>query len=785
MPSVKNKTDISIMAISVPDVSGHPGLLPVTGGLPIPRGKAPAGSVFSLQDPTGRRIPLQTSVLRTWDEGSVQWLLVDFQAAKAGSFTLTRNPAAGTAAPDTPVIARRGTRPSLRTGDLLLQADHLLDIASRMRIDMTLTDSRGRHGQAIRESATFETKGPVRASLVIGGSFRTAKGERILGFRLRATLFAGLNRIRLEPLLLVDAERGVLQRVRDLKLHVLPAAPILSGVIGGTPSWQGKRADRKGIRLFQRDDRRYEVQTAGGTGDKAPGWLEFNDGAGTVALAVRDFWQQWPKGLALDRHGAAVELLPPFAAGTFTHMEPWYKYQYLFDKNAYRLRTGQMRRWEVWIDLDGGGDRLARSANAPRVPAADPEIALSTGVWGEVAPAGIGGMKAYDRWAERLYKGYQNSIEEQRDYGEMNWGDWFGERHVNWGNHEYDTSNVLLTQFARTGDPRYFYTGHAAARHTCEVDTIHSVNQDLKTYFVSNFGNPHYPIRPGMMHEHCVGHVGSVYSIPRIRKLLNSFDVGQGSKRPYLCLDPYNLGHVFTRGMARLYFLTGDPWVKDTVLAVGDNLAKLVLDREYPYFKNGDHSGRVNGWTMLALAPAFEIEPARRYLRAMKRLADDALSEQDPVSGGWLYQMGHGHCFCKTLKHVGEAGFIGCVRMNGLCLYHRLTGDPRIPGALKRYVDYLINDTWDERHSDWRYTSCPASQLIGQTGVTIQTFVHSAAITGDPEHIRILKKAWAAKLERMERELASGAFRAQGVGKIYSTAMYGSSEAAALALKVN
>jgi hypothetical protein len=71
--------------------------------------------------------------------------------------------------------------------------------------------------------------------------------------------------------------------------------------------------------------------------------------------------------------------------------------------------------------------------------------------------------------------------------------------------------------------------------------------------------------------------------------------------------------------------------------------------------------------------------------------------------------------------------------------------------------------------------------LVGQAGVTIQTLVHSAAITHDPEHIRILRKAWKAKFARFESELAGGAFRSQGVGKVYSSAMYGSSEAAACA----
>ena len=41
----------------------------------------------------------------------------------------------------------------------------------------------------------------------------------------------------------------------------------------------------------------------------------------------------------------------------------------------------------------------------------------------------------------------------------------------------------ILTQFARTGDPKYFYVGEQSARHISEVDVVHFVNDGLKEYF--------------------------------------------------------------------------------------------------------------------------------------------------------------------------------------------------------------------------------------------------------------------------------------------------------------
>jgi len=456
-------------------------------------------------------------------------------------------------------------------------------------------------------------------------------------------------------------------------------------------------------------------------------------------------------------------------------MEPWYKHQYLFDGDCYRLRTGQARRWEIWLDLGGDGASLAQATNAPLVPAADPAQAIATGVWDAIAPADIPEMKDYDAWAAHLFDAYCRSIEVQRDYGAMNWGDWFGERQVNWGNHEYDTTNQILIQFARTGDPKYFYVADAAARHSSEVDTIHHVNEDLAQYFTEHFGCPNYPPRPGMVHEHAVGHVGSFYPVETIRELFVEKGIGHGSKTPYLCLDPYNLGHIWTQGMVRQYFLTGDPFLKETVGEIGDNLAQLVEDREYQFIGHS-HCGRTAGWTLLAMAGAYELDLDERHLNAMKAITEHAMAEQDPNCGGWLYSLPRGHCFCVKAKHTGMAGFITAILINGLSRYYLLSGDNRLPEVIDRAVTFLDHDTWHEEWRDWRYTSCPATKATGQPGVVVMAHVNGVRIAQNPEHLRILSIAWEAKFKR----LLEAPPPSPGQGKTYTSKMYGCAEAIAL-----
>jgi hypothetical protein len=219
------------------------------------------------------------------------------------------------------------------------------------------------------------------------------------------------------------------------------------------------------------------------------------------------------------------------------------------------------------------------------------------------------------------------------------------------------------------------------------------------------------------------------------------------------------------------YFLTGDPWMKETIEKIGKNLSKLVNDREFN-FKTGSHVGRVNGWTMLAIAGAYELDFDEQYLQSMKLLADDAVSAQDPHCGGWLWELPGGHCNCKT-KHVGEAGFISSVRVNGLSRHYEFSGDERIPEIVKRAITHLNKDTWMEQRNDWRYTSCPASGSVGQTGVTIYSLINSIKLSRELEHLRILRKAWDTKFERL---LIAPAAR-PGLGKSYSQIMYGSPEA--------
>ncbi len=769
-------SDPRYINIDVKETAGLDITRPVSGGVPLFRGFAQEGSKFVLLDGNNGPVPCQTEILNRWDDGSIKWLLVDFQAKPTVNgtkhFRLTKAINKKNPEHSQPVKSSKRDILSVGSGQVNISVvpGSLLRISKRFDVKFVLTNRKGERCEGVMESGIVETEGKLRSTILIKGSFRTPEGVRETDFRLRASVFAGLSQIYLEPQILVNRDHDIIQYINDLSLEFTPVGSLISASIGGSPGWNSAKAPISPARLLQVDDENYRFEGAAGSGTKAPGWIEVNDGKGTMAVTIQDFWQQWPKSLEVGTKSVRLGLLPHFKEGEFFHMGPWYKHDYLFEGNSYRLREGQVRRWQVWIDLSGNGEVLTQSVNKKLIPVADPAQAIATGEWGYVAPAGSLGMDEYDKWADNLFEGYCRSIREQRDYGAMNWGDWWGERNCNWGNHEYDTPLHILTQYARTGDPKYFYVAEQAARHFSEVDVVHFVNPELNEYF-SRWESEAYPSRPGMVHEHSIGHVGGFHPVEKIKQLYIDLNVGN-SKNPYLCLDPFNLGHIFTLGMAHYYLLSGDPWIKETVEQIGDNLMKLTEDGKFS-FKGRSHVGRESGWTLLALAGVYKISPSERCLKAMKYIVDQVLEEQNPNCGGWLYKLGWGHCNCVTINHVGEAGFISSIRLNGLSYYYRLTGDDRIPNAVKRGVNYLNNDTWIDQLSDWRYTSCPATGPTGQQGVTIMSLVNSISLTGDTEQLRILRKAWDTKFSRLLEVPKTR----PGTGKSYSNIMYGSPEA--------
>ena len=75
-----SSTRANDIAITVTEPSGVArAAWPVTSGIPLGPGQLRSDQQVALFDPAGKQIPLQTETLARWADGSIRWLLLDFQ----------------------------------------------------------------------------------------------------------------------------------------------------------------------------------------------------------------------------------------------------------------------------------------------------------------------------------------------------------------------------------------------------------------------------------------------------------------------------------------------------------------------------------------------------------------------------------------------------------------------------------------------------------------------------------------------------------------------------------
>jgi len=246
----KSKSSMKQLNILVRDVTGLKSLRPVTGGVPLVEGAAPDGVNFVLYDENGEPVPCQSSVLARWKDGSARWVLLDFQAGppanRTAYFRLSWGKMAGTVDPESPVKITKREKPSIETRNIVLSPvkDALLRISDRVDLKFSLTDSEGQACNGIVESIEVQTEGKIRSTLLLKGAFRRPEGRRVFGFQMRASVFAGLSKVYLEPQILIDSQEGMMQNICDLRLEVIPLGTIRSAAIGGNPGGAASRLRR-------------------------------------------------------------------------------------------------------------------------------------------------------------------------------------------------------------------------------------------------------------------------------------------------------------------------------------------------------------------------------------------------------------------------------------------------------------------------------------------------------------------------------------------------------------
>jgi hypothetical protein len=529
---------------------------PVTSGVPLAAGALRDPAAVRLVADDGSAVPLQTDALARWPDGSVRWLLLDFPASLGAKqkrhYTLqTGAPPAVASAGDALRVTEARGQITIETGPLRLELsrtafaplgavwldrnhDGVFSPAERVTAggDFFVRDAQGRRfaSSAAPAEMVVEEAGPQRACVRISGRHADPNGA-FFSYVVRLHAYRGQPFVRCSYTFINDRQDAVMTTIKDLGFDVViaPAAGAAVPILGGQPPGAA--------RLVQVDEKNIEVDGRA-TAGRGAGWAaEVGTNAG-FAVGVREFWQQWPKSLEVRAGGVAVGLCPEIPAGRYDGhpLGDENKLYYALRRGGHTFKVGLGKTHELWASFFAGPNEAKRladffaSAEDPLLATCTPAYICATQAAGVFPPADKNKFDGYDAWLDRAFAGHLKRREQVREYGLLNYGDWFGERQVNWGNLEYDLQRGLFLQYLRTGDRRYFLRGAQAARHHIDVDVIHAVNPLLK--------NPWgLPPRVGEIWLHSLNHTGGYYA-----------NVPLPVDRTYQMGHSSNYGHVWISG---------------------------------------------------------------------------------------------------------------------------------------------------------------------------------------------------------------------------------------------
>jgi len=502
-------------------------------GVPLPREwKVTDVNTLELLNPTGKRIPGQFEVLARWGaapdktDAPIKWVLVGCQPSlKANAsvkFLLFPNPNA------------TGTKPK--------KSDEVLPLNMEIRYlpagELSLVPGGNVDLKPRTTKTLVERTGPLTVMKKTTGSILDARGQAVLDYTARRYYVSGSDEVRLDftvennhPVL-SSAEDGQPTNAHDqgaphsvyigeLQLRFpLPDGdgPIQILAEGGVKVDSPKSAVRvyqdssgldtwdayKGLVGWPKEEklahprvgsyctkRGFEISGGGlakpVTGNHALGWVTVQRGGkgSHRTVAVRDFWQNFPKAIEVQPDGTVVVNLFPDGA----------KFKHNFRVGEEKTHTILIRRGKGVITA-AEAERRAKAFNHPLVATISPDWYVKTGVLGEIPAADLKKWPLYERYVRTAFEpnpdfdpskddpnqGNRTLLDAVKKYNFYGWQDYgdvpldyegFGAKQAGQMNLKYWFTYGMFMQFCRSGDARWMDLARPAAWHLADIDCLH------------------------------------------------------------------------------------------------------------------------------------------------------------------------------------------------------------------------------------------------------------------------------------------------------------------------
>lgn len=387
------------------------------------------------------------------------------------------------------------------------------------------------------------------------------------------------------------------------------------------------------------------------SGERSPGWVQVAGNQLRMTVAVREFWQNYPKQLRAQGDGLVRVGLWP--SGTW----------------PMQVFAGAMKTHEVLLAFDRlasvdqvGAQLRSAIINDPPLVVFNPDYNSSTGVYGRIGitNGSLSDLAAYPASAQTHVQNYMaqvvahladiqldrstgNGTATGHEYGMWNYGD--GKTHLpeaGWENNDWEISRAALSWHAASGNVALARLFDTTVRHFRDVDVLHA-NIGLRFVYTEP-GNP--AVSGGFASQ-----LGKTrYSPNNKQHDLGNFHLGENH------LDVFKGAFL-----AEHYLLTGDALSLDVLREINTYL--LGSWRRYFDAGNGGVDSRLTcptTWLSNALyiATAYEMAaglqdanaaPMRAFVLAAVRARQNALLPNDPQGNGFsdangdfkAWQIGH------------------------------------------------------------------------------------------------------------------------------------------------
>lgn len=458
---------------------------PVTSGVCLPRGQFPADQAFCLFDGE-KEIPLQTAPLVVERDGTLRWILLDFQLdigpREKKQLTLKTQPAK--AKPKTVIqTTENNDSISVNTGPLSFKVSKtkpyaLFDavavrgkrLAAGETVDFTHAKTNVHYTAGRPQNVSFKYRGALRVTLRIDGTYEAASGASSrdapcqLKYVTRITAWAGRTDVRIQHILSNSNSRQVYHvNLKNASLafrHTLgpdaegtvAAGDVSAKLNAASPVWlhQGK------VNRYYRSPISDAVKAGIGdrtewTGADSGGWLAVRRQDSSIVVCDRDFMGDPPRRLAADKDSITIE----YVSSKFTggRGEPFAsEHLWLYDLSH--------RVADIWLDFAATGDPdlYAQSVRERLMAFAAGEWYSRCDVFG-VGPFGTldDEKNVYEKWGW-AFNDEQSPKSPPSPHAFVQWED-------NHYESEADSPEALLLMAIRTGERGFFDIGEAWAKY--------------------------------------------------------------------------------------------------------------------------------------------------------------------------------------------------------------------------------------------------------------------------------------------------------------------------------